>query len=155
LDSEKQLKKQKKEQRVSDFVHSDVPQVAVIHTPEGTVVIEQETGEFAHPEVTDEEAVNPEDIELPEPVPYRASTPESDKANVEQLFKEGKITEDQMNERFAEIDEIAKDPTLSPQEEPEPEVEEGDTTEEPEVTPEPEVPNPVETTEAPVLKLGE
>lgn len=87
----------------------------------------------------------------PAPVPYRASTPESDKANVEQLFKEGKITEEQMNERFAEIDAIAADPTLSPQEpepeptpEPEPPVEppvEGVTPiVEPPVVPEPEVP---------------
>lgn len=57
--------------------------------------------------------------EQPAPVPYRASTPESDKAATDQLLEEGKITEDEHKERVADIAKIAKDETLTPQE-PEP-----------------------------------
>lgn len=106
---------------MSDFVHSDVPQVAVINTPEGSVMVEQNDSSFARPEDAAEE-VKPEDIEVPEAVPYRASTPESDKENVDILLKEGKITKEEHTDRVKEIEEIAKDPTVSPQEpEPEPE----------------------------------
>ena len=103
---------------MSDFVHDDNPQVAVINGPEGSTVVIQNDNSFATTPVG--EVVAPEDIEVPDPVPYRVSTPESDKANTDQLLAEGKITEDEHKERVKEIAKIAKDSTVSPQE-PEPE----------------------------------
>jgi hypothetical protein len=135
------------ENQVSDFVHDPNPTVAVINQPEGSVTVTTENSDFAHrtAEQTAEEmnlkaeqaaevaklqeshaeenAKVPEGEPLEEvepPVPYRASTPESDKAATDQLLEEGKITEDEHKERVADIAKIAKDETLTPQE-PEPE----------------------------------
>jgi hypothetical protein len=128
---------------VSDFVHDPNPTVAVINQPEGSVLVTTENSDFMHrtAEQTAEEMTlkaeqAAEVAELQEkhveenakveegepleevepPVPYRASTPESDKAATDQLLEEGKITEDEHKERVAEIAKIAKDETVSPQE---------------------------------------
>jgi hypothetical protein len=100
---------------VSDFIHDPTTKVSVINGPEGSTIIEQETTDFAHP-LDEDEKQKVEDIELPEAVPYRASTPESDKRATDQLLEEKKITEDEHKERIKEIDRIAKDKTISPQE---------------------------------------
>jgi hypothetical protein len=126
---------------VSDFVHDPNPTVAVINQPEGSVLVTTENSDFAHrtAEQTAEEmnlkaeqaaevaklqeshaeenAKVPEGEPLEEvepPVPYRASTPESDKAATDQLLEEGKITEEEHKERVADIAKIAKDETLTP-----------------------------------------
>ena len=132
---------------MSDFVHDPNPTVAVINQPEGSVTVTTENSDFMHrtTEQTAEEVAlkqehanevaelqekhAEENAKVPEgepleevepPVPYRASTPESDKAATDQLLEEGKITEDEHKERVADIAKIAKDETLTPQE-PEPE----------------------------------
>lgn len=99
---------------MSDFVHSDVPQVVVINGPEGSTTVEQENSDLAHVELGDN-MVPAEEIDVPDPVPYRATTPEQDQANVDQLLKEGKITEEEHAKRSKEIAAIAKDPTLTEQ----------------------------------------
>ena len=132
---------------MSDFVHDPNPTVAVINQPEGSILVTTENSDFAHKtaeqtaeEMTlkseqaaevaelhekhaEENAKVPEGEPLEEvepPVPYRASTPESDKQVTDQLLEEGKITEDEHKERVADIAKIARDETLTPKE-PKPE----------------------------------
>jgi len=131
---------------VSDFVHDPNPTVAVINQPEGSVTVTTENSDFMHKtaeqsaeemtlkqehanevaELNEKHAEENAKIEEGEPlepvevVPYRASTPESDKANVDQLLEEGKITEEEHKDRVAEIAKIARDETLTPKE-PKPE----------------------------------
>lgn len=127
---------------MSDFVHDPTPIVTVINQPEGAVMVTQENSDMMHrtAEQTAEElqlkAEHAEEItklqeehmdqnqkieegtplEAPDVVPYRASTVDSDKAAVNQLFAENKISEEGRDARLKEIDEIAKDKTVSPQE---------------------------------------
>jgi len=120
---------------VSDFVHDPNPTVAVINTPQGSVLVSEENSDMMHrtPEQTAEEMAlktkQAEEItklqgdhveansKMAEGTPleqtpvvhYRASTVSSDKAAVNQLFADHKISEEDRDERLKEIDSIAKE----------------------------------------------
>jgi hypothetical protein len=120
---------------VSDFVHDPTPVVAVVNTPQGSVMVTQENSDMVHrtPDQTAEEmqlkAKQAEEVtklqethqvdnaKIAEGTPleqvpvvhYRASTVSSDKGAVNQLFAEHKISEEDRDERLKEIDRIAKE----------------------------------------------
>jgi cell division septum initiation protein DivIVA len=120
---------------MSDFVHDPTPAAVVVNTPEGSVVVTQETSDMVHrtaeqtAEVIELQTEHAEALtELQEkhmednakveegtplePTPivhYRATTPEQDKNNVESLFRKGEISEEERDARFAEIDKIAEE----------------------------------------------
>jgi hypothetical protein len=168
---------------MSDFVHDPAPQVQVINGPEGSVVVTAENSDMVHrtaeqtQEVIELQAKQAEEMtelneahaeanaEVPEgepleeveaPVPYRASTVAGEKAAVEQLLTEGKITEEEKDERIAEIDAIAEEvpepiPPLTPADvETTEEVLEEEVPEDPTL----EGDAPVETDTPPVIQLG-
>lgn len=118
---------------MSDFVHDPTPVVAVINQPEGAVMVTQENSDMMHrtaEQTAEEMALKQEHaeeitklqeehmvanqtiaegtpVEAPEVVHYRASTVDSDKAAVDMLFAEHKISEEGRDARHKEIDEAA------------------------------------------------